>query len=199
MMRAPIITMTTTVTTQLPVFGIRTSLGAAQQALALRAPTTKLWTLNGGNVSFIEVLSTSILEQIFQQTVQEHNDFELHEKSTRPRNQNFPALGTEQRREKGVCKQEIPKTLCALFREIPKKLCTENNDVCLVQETLVTQCHRLTGKLCPNSTNFRHLYVVTLNNTQKQSRDHLCNAPSSPHIKRPKSAGGQGFSIAGEK
>uniref|UniRef100_A0A915IAT6 Maturase K n=1 Tax=Romanomermis culicivorax TaxID=13658 RepID=A0A915IAT6_ROMCU len=32
--------------------------------------------------SLIEVLSTSIVEQIFQQTIPEHNDFESHEKST---------------------------------------------------------------------------------------------------------------------
>uniref|UniRef100_A0A915HJS1 Uncharacterized protein n=1 Tax=Romanomermis culicivorax TaxID=13658 RepID=A0A915HJS1_ROMCU len=37
---ALIMTMTTTGTTQLPVVGIRTSLGAAQRALAPRAPTT---------------------------------------------------------------------------------------------------------------------------------------------------------------
>uniref|UniRef100_A0A915HUB9 Uncharacterized protein n=1 Tax=Romanomermis culicivorax TaxID=13658 RepID=A0A915HUB9_ROMCU len=37
---APIITMTTTPTTQPPVIGIRTSLGAAQRALAPRALTT---------------------------------------------------------------------------------------------------------------------------------------------------------------
>uniref|UniRef100_A0A915HJS3 Uncharacterized protein n=1 Tax=Romanomermis culicivorax TaxID=13658 RepID=A0A915HJS3_ROMCU len=37
---APIIAITTTVTTQPPVIRIRTSLGAAQQALAPRAPTT---------------------------------------------------------------------------------------------------------------------------------------------------------------
>uniref|UniRef100_A0A915L2D3 Uncharacterized protein n=1 Tax=Romanomermis culicivorax TaxID=13658 RepID=A0A915L2D3_ROMCU len=65
-------------------------------------------------LSLIEFLSTSIVEQIFEQTIPEHNDFELHGKSTlkssmmtdydllectkmhRPRNQNFWALGTEQ-------------------------------------------------------------------------------------------------------
>uniref|UniRef100_A0A915HSS8 Uncharacterized protein n=1 Tax=Romanomermis culicivorax TaxID=13658 RepID=A0A915HSS8_ROMCU len=36
---APIITMTTTATTQPSVVGVRTSLGAAQQALAPQAPT----------------------------------------------------------------------------------------------------------------------------------------------------------------
>uniref|UniRef100_A0A915KYR7 Uncharacterized protein n=1 Tax=Romanomermis culicivorax TaxID=13658 RepID=A0A915KYR7_ROMCU len=37
---APIITMTTTATTQPPVVGVQTSLGAAQRALAPRARTT---------------------------------------------------------------------------------------------------------------------------------------------------------------